>query len=422
MASRVYLHIGAPKSGTTYVQTVLWSNQARLREAGVLLPGERRGDHSSAAVWGRSPEPSRGLQKVWGRLRAEMESWDGPAILSNEWFTRLPPELIARLVGELQPADLHVVFTARNLAATVPAAWQERLKLGDAVPFDAFLGTLDDHPHWNWANLDASVALTTWERYVSADHIHLVTVPPPGAPRDLLWRRFADACSFDPDVCDLDTAIANESLSAESARLLQLMGPQLRAAIDADTVGGYVPHTWIRHYVGHRLLAAQQGSRIALRPEDLAEVNERSRALVEGIQGRGYDVRGSLSDLLDGSIPDGAVRPEDVDDAALLQLALAVIPPMLGRLRREKETATRERARADRLAAEVAAMRRQLQEVDQLSGPQAAPRRGGTTRGADRPTTGNARAPVRRVVARFPARWRRRVPEYIRRRVREALR
>ena len=39
MAERVFLHIGGPKCGTTYLQTVLWSNKPRLAEAGVLRPG-----------------------------------------------------------------------------------------------------------------------------------------------------------------------------------------------------------------------------------------------------------------------------------------------------------------------------------------------------------------------------------------------
>jgi hypothetical protein len=33
---RVFLHIGAPKTGTTYLQDVLWSNKAELSRRGVL--------------------------------------------------------------------------------------------------------------------------------------------------------------------------------------------------------------------------------------------------------------------------------------------------------------------------------------------------------------------------------------------------
>ena len=39
VTQRVYLHVGAPKSGTTYIQGVLEHNRARLADAGVLVVG-----------------------------------------------------------------------------------------------------------------------------------------------------------------------------------------------------------------------------------------------------------------------------------------------------------------------------------------------------------------------------------------------
>src|SRR6187549_340164 len=44
MARRVFFHIGAPKSGTTFLQTVMWENRARLEGQGLLYPGSRRFD------------------------------------------------------------------------------------------------------------------------------------------------------------------------------------------------------------------------------------------------------------------------------------------------------------------------------------------------------------------------------------------
>ena len=38
-ATRVFLHIGEPKTGTTFLQQVMWSNRAELAAQGVVLPG-----------------------------------------------------------------------------------------------------------------------------------------------------------------------------------------------------------------------------------------------------------------------------------------------------------------------------------------------------------------------------------------------
>ena len=50
MAKRVFLHLGLPKTGTSYLQTILWSHRAELRGAGLLVPGRERRDHLWASL------------------------------------------------------------------------------------------------------------------------------------------------------------------------------------------------------------------------------------------------------------------------------------------------------------------------------------------------------------------------------------
>ena len=45
MVERVFVHIGLPKTGTSYLQAIAWPGRERLREAGLLLPGARKSDH-----------------------------------------------------------------------------------------------------------------------------------------------------------------------------------------------------------------------------------------------------------------------------------------------------------------------------------------------------------------------------------------
>jgi hypothetical protein len=37
-AQRVVIHVGTPKSGTTYLQDTMWESRAALLDAGVLYP------------------------------------------------------------------------------------------------------------------------------------------------------------------------------------------------------------------------------------------------------------------------------------------------------------------------------------------------------------------------------------------------
>ena len=74
MTERVYLHVGTPKSGTTYLQRVLDHNRERLAAAGVLVVGERHGDRVHAALVVREDRRvetlSAGQQQSWARLVA----------------------------------------------------------------------------------------------------------------------------------------------------------------------------------------------------------------------------------------------------------------------------------------------------------------------------------------------------------------
>ena len=83
---RVVVHVGAPKSGTTFLQRTLWSQRAPLREAGVTCPGTNQREMFHAAIevrerfefWGRDPKALRG---TWARLCQEARDFDGTTVM-----------------------------------------------------------------------------------------------------------------------------------------------------------------------------------------------------------------------------------------------------------------------------------------------------------------------------------------------------
>ena len=60
MTGRVFLHVGLPKTGTTYLQDCLWGNKQALAERGVLLPGRHRRRHLLASLDLRDDPKLRG--------------------------------------------------------------------------------------------------------------------------------------------------------------------------------------------------------------------------------------------------------------------------------------------------------------------------------------------------------------------------
>ena len=68
MAQRVYIHIGAPKTGTTFLQTAMWRNRSQLEAQGFLYPGKKRIDHYRASQVVRDVPASR--------LGDDADAWD----------------------------------------------------------------------------------------------------------------------------------------------------------------------------------------------------------------------------------------------------------------------------------------------------------------------------------------------------------
>ncbi|MDP9443788.1 MAG: hypothetical protein M3P83_05360, partial [Actinomycetota bacterium] len=329
MAERIILHIGAPKTGTTFLQEVLFGNRDRLRAAGVLVPGRSRFDHGLAAGGVRQGPHGR-RHANWRQIVRAAHEWSGTVIISNEWFSRAGARQAERAVQELGIANTHVVFTARDFVEQIPAAWQETLKIGESCSLDDFLQSLDrERGRWRWSVLDPAVALKRWRGDLPVEQVHVVTVPSRGSDPDLLWRRFAQLCGVDPVVCDTRPDRVRESLSAESASLLQLLGPSLREAIAADDNHWTETYRWLQRYLSHQLLVPMTGSRIRLRPEQVTELRDRSWVTVQALTTARYDVVGDLAELTSAEPPPGARHPDDITDRERLDVAMHLVADLL---------------------------------------------------------------------------------------------
>src|SRR5699024_3275922 len=313
---RIFIHIGAPKCGTTYLQTIVWKNRRLLKSNGLLVPGQRRFDHNLAAQFARISNPSDEVKSGWERVRAEVTEWSGDALLSNEWFSMASATQAAQFIEQFDPKRVHVIFTARDLTRLVPSGWQESLKLGRGKSLTEFVAEMSgsNHPRWNWGTVDPARVLGKWGTSLPPSRLHLITIPPSSESRDLLWQRFASVLGLEPNSYDLNHARANESLSAESARFLQLMGPDLRSAISSEGASWRVPYHWIRNYVAHELLVPLKGSKIRLRDDDYEVVNGQAQTSISELGKAGYAVAGGLEELAPSPLDQGSVNPDDVGD------------------------------------------------------------------------------------------------------------
>lgn len=347
MARRVYFHIGVPKSGTTFLQTAMWHNRRQLRRQGFLYPGSKRMDHyhASQVVRGTSPARLGNDAGAWDDLVGELAAWDGTGLVSHEFFCMASAEQAQAAVAALAPAEVHVVLTARDYVRQWPAVWQEALKMRRDHTLDEFMQLAFArklHGGWSWDSQDVPAILERWSTAVPADRVHVVTLPPPGAPRNLLWDRWTQVLGIDDSSLDMDVSFGNESLGAAQAALLHRVKPHLSKPL----TDGPVAHRWVRGYFGHEVLVPQRGDRFGLRAEDAARLRELSIEAVAEIARGGYAVHGDLDDLVPSEEQPELRHPDHVSESEMLDVAARAIDQMI----RDVRTLTTQRDRARREA------------------------------------------------------------------------
>jgi hypothetical protein len=317
----VYVHIGPAKTGTTYLQDVLWRNRDRLSDQGLLFPGPGPVAHFHAALdlrdikFGGHDDPR--VAGSWDRLVGLVRDAPTAAVISHEILAGADDEQVARVGRDLGGRQIHVVYGARDLARQLPAVWQESLKNRRWRRFDAFLATVlrpgaedEPAPRGFWRAQDAVATLDRWSTI--ADRVRVVTLPQSGAAPDTLWRRFATALDLDGDGFDLDVARSNASLSARDAELLRRLNRTLPDDLEWPQYDRIVKRRFNR--------TANRGSdgRKILVPAYLADdVRDRAAATRDALAVSGYDIIGDLDDLLPAAsaFDEGpAVRIEVPDD------------------------------------------------------------------------------------------------------------
>ncbi len=347
MAGKVFFHIGAPKTGTTYLQDILWANRKRLAQQGILVPGDTRMDAFFATLSVReapdlaSRPPAE--RTAWNRIVRAVRAWDGTAVISHEFFGAATREQARAAIAALQPAEVHLVFTARDYVAQLPALWQESIKMRATRGFTQFTkAALDDDLDeiWGWKTTDLAAILDRWSDDVPADRVHVVTVPQRGGPPTLLWERFSGLLGIPSGSCELAASRANESLGVVQVRLLEAVKTRLPAELTP------LPerYRWIRAFFAHQILASQKGERFGLRPDEAARLRERAVRAVRQVEQAGYDVVGDLGDLLAPEPPPQLRHPDDVTDTEVLDAAVDAIGALLSAVRkRERRKAARSR-------------------------------------------------------------------------------
>jgi hypothetical protein len=337
---RVLLHVGAPKTGTSFVQDILFTHRELLRERGILYAADRHDAHFLAALdlmelpWGGLEREAAG---AWERLAAEVREWPGTSIISHEILGTASRVQVARALASLgDQSEVHIVYSARDLVRQIPAEWQENVKHRRTMQYGKFLENLRDEQRstevvqWFWGVQEVPDVLDRWAGSIPRERVHLVTVPPAGSSPTLLWERFASLFGIDPNEL-VPTSRANASLGVPESAMIRRLNERVN-----DVLPGPHYRTFVRELLVHENLSGRTGSPRLSLPDDAHRwASDLARTWVSELAQRGYDVVGDLDDLVPGPARP-FTDPDTVDERLVADAAidaLAIMTRETARLR-----------------------------------------------------------------------------------------
>ncbi len=337
MTKRVYLHVGTPKTGTSYLQHVLFRNRLKLSAHGLSYPADRFDSHFLAALdlmrlpWGGIEADAIGC---WDRLAASVRRFQGTSIISHEILATASRAQIGRALESLghgDGAEIHLVLSVRDLVRQIPAEWQENVKHRAALSYGRFLDQIQDPrregriPTWFWGVQEVPDILDRWGHDLPPGQVHLVTVPPAGGPPDLLWTRFTEAFGLGGVSLQLDGGRVNPSLGVPETTLIRRIN---RAANEELEPASYRP--LVRELLAHQTLSHRTSSpRLALPPDVHPWATALEDAWIEEVRRRRYDVIGDLEDLRGGPPVQEYVDPDHPDESQVAGAAVDALKALL---------------------------------------------------------------------------------------------
>ena len=302
MSRVVHLHIGAPKTGTTYLQDRLRLNASALARHGVTVPAPRTGRsdifHFRAALdlldqdWGGRPGHAKG---AWDAMVRRVDRAADNVVISHEILAGAKPDKIAKALNDLAGNEVHVVYSARDLGRQLPAAWQESIKQGRKWPFRRFLDRYESGTSTFFRQaFDLPAVLGAGGAKLPPERIHVVTVPHDRGPNgDELWLRFCRAFGIDPAWAPLDSERDNRSLGIAETSLLRKLNRRLELGVWRDPVYDGL----IRELLAQEVLVARDAVPVRLPPHRYDFAEQEGEVWIDWIKRNGVDVVGDVDDL-----------------------------------------------------------------------------------------------------------------------------
>lgn len=354
----ILLHIGARKTGSTALQSALASIRPELLELGILYPG-RAISHNPACkhFWRQTSD------KPWLELVDEVRLRSDRAVISSENLEKATPESVERIVLDLRPGAVQVVFSLRPLTQLLPSQWQNTVRLGGREPYGSWLDHSLRVAEMNrrkvWLRHDETVS--RWSDVVGRENVLVVALGPQSLTvTDSFERIMGLRDGLLPEVRK------NRSLTADGSEFLRLRNEAVhKSTVDEASFRWWPPE--LAAAVDRRVPGADE-SRLVLPHEFLDRVLSLQRTMIDNIVAGGVQVMGDLEEFTEPAAATKSAQhartASDPSSATCIDLVGAeLMADLQAGLWESYRDAERQRRKAERNRVDRVPARRLLREI-----------------------------------------------------------
>lgn len=216
---KIVLHIGPHKTGSSYIQQMLFENAQKLEANGIYYPTK---EWASECGHHLAAEPSEMLRfcEYINNFESINEKFNS-IIISSENFDRLSSAEIALFLANIK-IPIHLIYMYRNPFSVLYSHWQEEIKFGSDLPFGTFLVPHLISPSTSTI-VNPSLILNKWISLINKKSLTIIDY-------DLMLRSNKNICNeflvaaYGTDFnFEFEVAEINKSLQLEDAEVLRFL-------------------------------------------------------------------------------------------------------------------------------------------------------------------------------------------------------
>ena len=335
--SKLYLHVGFHKTGTTALQTILNRNRKQLAELGFLYPKTRKFKAQHEFAWSAAnrgwgwkqfggsfagPKPAKRMYKALRKSKLD-------AIISSEFLSELTTDQIQKLLDLIGSRDLKVIFTVRPIAKILPSAYQQEIKNGSKLTYSKWLERVFDTETENrnnvrfWGRHSHHIEIAKWVGVLGKERVSVI-ISDDSKP-DFLSEAFFGLIGVPTDSFrEPKESFINRSMDLAEIELIRQINLKFKRELGWDEYVVGVRSSIVKAWTSSSPSENSPG-RLATPSQFAPQLEAKAKEIAQGIKDLGVEIIGDLSSLEKASYGENQI-PTTIEIANL-------VDPILSRTR-----------------------------------------------------------------------------------------